>query len=650
MRWWCWVVLAGCAERADVLAPPGHDDEEVTPGRVKTGVPVDGPIPTSSAELRTRWIGRLTGPGQCPTAQAPFTTSRMFGVAAPPGLAPYCLYEAAVPGIPTFTGGPPAGFTMQPDLQVVVAAALNDIMSGPFATLTEQQVQRVPPLAAPSASPPRLTFVDTTPTASTFSAPWDLMGTNDHGYALTNLSRTFGCDASGRCTADLATRLGLHLVMDGTGAIVPDEVNGGEFGAIGYAAQAVRAEVEDWWSSADAPLVLNLSIGWDPEWGGDLGASGSWPLSVRAMFDALADAACHGALIVAASGNRLGGQPPDDRPLYPAGWGSVGLTPADCAARIGGSGSPVVAGDHLLLPVGAVDEHRHALPLSRVNSVPSVVAFGSHAVVQDSSGDPTSILTGTSIGAAVVATAAAAVWDNRPTLRAQQVADLVQASGVPANVDVAPFWCGTTCAPAQVVDVCDAVRWACDATSPGYAGAPCARAPTSISCYAGPPLTPNPSPVLLGVFDAATPDIDFIASSSWSTDPACGGGNIQLFGLTPSLPADPCPLDQYHSQRAEPWLYPQPMHEECPPCYLAIANKKLWVETSVGFATMQSLTLTITRTDSSVQSYTTYALPTSGNAAGFNLTSSMVNGAASAYITAVWTSSSEASADLQVLP
>ena len=141
MRWWCWVVLAGCAERADVLAPPGHDDEEVTPGRVKTGVPVDGPIPTSSAELRTRWIGRLTGPGQCPTAQAPFTTSRMFGVAAPPGLAPYCLYEAAVPGIPTFTGGPPAGFTMQPDLQVVVAAALNDIMSGPFATLTEQQVQ-----------------------------------------------------------------------------------------------------------------------------------------------------------------------------------------------------------------------------------------------------------------------------------------------------------------------------------------------------------------------------------------------------------------------------------------------------------------------------------------------------------------------------
>jgi hypothetical protein len=219
------------------------------------------------------------------------------------------------------------------------------------------------------------------------------MGYNDHGYVLANIARKYSCDNDGDCVADIHTRLGLHLQMDGSGNIVPNVTDGGDFGSIAFVAKAVRDEVADW--SGDNPLILNLSIGWDPDWGGALTSMSTWPLSVRAMYDALEDAACRGVMITVASGNRLGGPPPDDQPLYPAGWGTAQLSVPTCTTQLGAASAVrILTGDPLLYPVGGVDAYGERLVLSRSNSHPKLVAYGNHAVVRDSSSNPTTILTG----------------------------------------------------------------------------------------------------------------------------------------------------------------------------------------------------------------------------------------------------------------
>jgi hypothetical protein len=658
MRWvfplYAFFATSGCAGPSPEapLEPPEREapGAAATAGVTKNTVNTDPPIPFASGQLTTRWIGLLaSSTDNCPIADAGFSTGTLFSPGAPAALKVYCLYESDLAGTPAFLNGVPAGFAMEPDLQVVGAAGLSDVMDGPYEALTTQQIQVVPPQSAGGGGKPRLTLIDTTPTFAHADSPWDQMGYNDHGYVLANIARKYSCDNDGDCVADIHTRLGLHLQMDGSGNIVPNVTDGGDFGSIAFVAKAVRDEVADW--SGDNPLILNLSIGWDPDWGGALTSMSTWPLSVRAMYDALEDAACRGVMITVASGNRLGGPPPDDLPLYPAGWGTAQLTVPTCTTQLGAAGSVrILTGDPLLYPVGGVDAYGERLVLSRSNSHPKLVAYGNHAVVRDSSSNPTTILTGTSVSAVVASIAAAAVWDNRTGARPAQVASMLYNSGAPAIQDVAPYWCPTGCGKAKFIDVCQAVKWVCDATSPGYGGTPCARTAISVACDTAAPLIPSPPLAEILTLATTTPDYTMTVSPATNFHSVCGGGTIELFNETNNLAINPCPYDQYHSVRAEPWLHPQPFQEECPACYLSAGTGKIWLELDPDFSTVSSLSLTVTRATGATKTYTTTNVPSSGSSATFTIDPTKVAGAVTAKINIVRSASTQSEASLQVLP
>ncbi|HMV68322.1 MAG TPA: S8/S53 family peptidase, partial [Myxococcota bacterium] len=472
-----WFGLAtGCGgAAAPVGAAPEAAERIVLPGPVFGGPPllgratvdVDGPISPLAARLATRWVGRLPeGMSTCPQPSSGFTVEPLFGPGAPGQLARYCLYLASIQDPPPLQViQPPQGFEIDADLQVLTsqarAGALTDVMVGPYQDLFEQQVERFPP-SGPAAGPlPRLVLVDTSPTPPPGRAPWEVPGRDVHGYTLANMAHNQGCDAAGECAAKIESRLGLQLIKDASGRVVPDELHGGEFGTISYLASAVFGALSSG-GPGGGPVIINLSLGWDPEWGGDLAQRATWHPGIRAMYDVLYHAACRGALVFAAAGNRLGGPPPDDQPLYPAGWEKVEIEAGAC---LDVSGVPAAAGVTLDQPivwaVGGVDEYGNDLALSRKDSRPGLVAFGSHGVTTDGAGAPTAILTGTSVSTLVASIAAAAVWSNLPSLRPIDVVQTLRDSGVPAG-PVAPYWCPAGCGDAAWIDVCEAVRHACE--------------------------------------------------------------------------------------------------------------------------------------------------------------------------------------------
>jgi hypothetical protein len=97
---------------------------------------------------------------------------------------------------------------------------------------------------------------------------------------------------------------------------------GGFFGYQSQLAASLQAAVSDWKAhnagaaAADETpherLVINVSLGWEPIYGGAVPAAGPAGLAppVRAVYDALQHAACNGALVFAAAGNDPGGRRP----------------------------------------------------------------------------------------------------------------------------------------------------------------------------------------------------------------------------------------------------------------------------------------------------------------------------------------------------
>lgn len=626
-----------------------------TPLLGRAQVAVDGPIDPDTAGLRARWIGLLPeGLSSCPQPSPGYSVGPLFGSNASPGLARYCLYKAIGPNPADLqVQQAPPGFVVKPDLQVLTsqarAGAVAALMDGPYQDLFEQQAEQLPPSGPPVGPLPRLVLLDSSPAPTGGAAPWDVVGFNTHGHALANMARNQGCDAAGACAAELRTRLALHLRKDPvTGDIVEDTVNGGDFGTIGFLASALHQEVEQWdVVPRGGPLILNLSVGWDPEWGGDPAQAATWHPAVHAMHDALYDAACRGALSFAAAGNRMGGPPPDDQPLYPAAWQAVDIEGARCVEISGRPPAPAVTVDKpIVWAVGGVDENGRDLILSRKDSRPRLMAFGSHAVTTDSAGDPTSILTGTSVSTLITSVSAAAVWSNLPALGPQDVVQTLVASGRPVG-PVAPFWCPTGCGDAQWIDICDAVRHACDV---GPTAGTCARATSPVVCDTSPTIIPAPPVLPLSLIAATTPDIHVTFTRANRHHPACGGMGMGLHFSSFALAPDPCPLEQYHTSRAEPWLNPQPMQEECPACFLEVGKGRLWIEWQQPVPVLQSVTLGVDKGGGVMDYWTTLQVPTSGYSVEYWVPLAVTAGAQRAWVTGTLSPTLSYSAGIQVLP
>jgi hypothetical protein len=631
-----WLLLLTACESSFAPEDPA-DASRVVPlspgaGAFLTSPPidVDDPIDPASGELADRWI-YYTQPGQpCPPAQQPYQTpgtGPLFGQGAPGELARFCVYEApsGLGGACPIVGGC-APDNPSPDLMVMAPSgiSLQAVIGSELRTRFLQQMSKPPTVLASTTGhqPVRLALFDT----STDWGPSGAIrnpGRSLHGFNLANIIHEQPVDPMGRPLAEAFTNLAMQLYTDpNTGMVMSDQVNGGEFGTIAFLASAVYQEVGLWQPSrADRALVLNMSLGWDPEWGGDPVDRLAWPPAIEALYRSLEWAKCQGALTFVASGNKLGGPTDDSGPLYPAGWGTESFHASVCADDYAMAGITVsyLEDTPLVHAVGGVNGANQPLALSRNNSQPRLVAFGDHGAALDTTGALTDAITGTSVAAAVVSTAASALWANRPDLNSTQVADALYASGsVVGPVDT--YWCGSTgCDDIHRIDVCSAVHYACDATSPGYAatspggvGAVCDRSPNAVACT---PLAPvyavTPLPLRQATLNAQAVDVPVRVFPRAHTAGACGPQT--LIGESPIRPADPCPGRQYYDAKAEPWLNPQPRTSECPSCWLKVSSGQVNIEWSTGVSSLDSVSITLTNSSGVVKTITspaTYAATT----------------------------------------
>ncbi len=331
----------------------------------------------------------------------------------------------------------------------VLAGAAEGEVSADAVRLEIHALEQAGMHAMPAAAGPRtwLTLVDTQPTQESppfRESPAGRPVRSMHGYTLAHLADRLLCDPespSSTCPVRIRTRLSMPMTAPVAGAgpareslALAEVGGGGYYGRLGDLSVALVEEVAFWHRHRQPGerLVLNLSLGWEADnsdIGGDEARVRYMSGPVQSVYLALQLARQSGALVVAASGNRrAGGTSACQPPLLPAAWEvkppAIGSPLGDwfrrCFTRW--QRAPVRA-------AGAVQSEGFPLPNARPCSLPPRVAYGDHVVVETRGRERTAMLTGTSVGAAVISASAAAVWSLWPQLSADQVIDLLYRSG-----------------------------------------------------------------------------------------------------------------------------------------------------------------------------------------------------------------------------
>ena len=407
----------------------------------------------------------------------------------------------------------------------------------------------------------RLVFLDTQPTNE--GVPLNSTGLSSlHGYTLIHLADHLVRSSSSTSRASLASRLALArtdpLKVDDPASSAPNTRNGGNVGMIADLAPAIEEEITNWRLPLDPDrrvqnLVLNLSLAWDPAFFGGLRETDVCQMTapVQAVYHALEFASREGALVIAAAGNRTAGPHPTSGPLLPAGWEGKTFGGACC------NGKEVRP---LVYAVGGIQSNGLPLPNSRPGATPPRVAYADHAVVTNSKNEPTAILTGSSVAAAVTSAIAAVVWHYRPDLKAEQVMELLQRSGNRLEPS-ADFYFGQDAEPplqaprVRRISLCPALSRALAELFPNE---------PRLSCECWDPRPPHllpPSIPSREIGSAAIFRENRRAPSGCRVD--------RIFSaLSASEPHSFCPSDEMEDLRSEPWMFPQPDHPPCPNCAL----------------------------------------------------------------------------------
>ncbi|MGC6516253.1 MAG: S8 family serine peptidase [Myxococcota bacterium] len=671
---WTWVVVMGC----DVTStPPGAGVGEmerltpslapavaassgftwggVWPGTLGTSGPVvpgsaDKPLTQVAIYDTTSTVACPGLPGTPPPLGPGWSVAPLFPGSTQPRMERWCYYEQA-PGSPP---GPPLspadqiafGVELDPDRMIVTAQSLGPVVHATFMALTEEHAGR-PVDLQPGGSQTRITVVDSSPTAEPADAPWNIMGQNDHGFAVTNIIRTLTCDDDGDCGPQLATSLALEMASTpGTLQPVENNVAGGDYGSLASLAASIYSAVDA--RDVNAPgdnLILNLSLGWHPLFGGDPTADPiTYDKDVLAVYDALYYARCSGALSIAAAGNRMFG-PADSAPgpLYPGGWEAHAYDGTICSDyRAGGAvGSLGLNDQPLVYAVGAITENLNGIYLTRDAGEPSRVAYGDAVTVETEAGAPVQPVTGTSAAAAVVSATAGLLWDQLPSLTADELMAAIDLQGSPVGRTESGIFCPSGgCDPVLTKRVCEVVDSVCD------------NPPMGTSCVStvdvGCPTVTVPS-LNASTFSAANP-VHFIRprTPTW-TSPVCGNNTIDLQSERVFPAVDPCPAEQYHGLAIEPYVYSQPHIPDCPTCTIEKSTGLVFLELDRDFSVVTELTLYLQNSSGQTVSYSTRNVPTSGTTARFALSRALTTSVAWAGVSAQ-TSEGALNAAIKVLP
>jgi len=265
------------------------------------------------------------------------------------------------------------------------------------------------------------------------------LGTYEHGELVGRIVR----EESRGTVGVLST---LALPRTNTGAI---DLKGGYFGYASDTAIAIVRAVDAWRSrtaneTTKRPLVVNLSLGWEPMYYYGAAVSGATsPVSAyaatsvlsipqRSVFAAIEYANCAGALVLAAAGNASSGTGTTKTMTFPAAWEAV---PAPTATRCEQFGLSTTArptprfnaSPRMVYAVGAVDGADAEVFNARPTGVPRLVAYG-HAVSVSRAGSTTAhtgVMTGSSMAVAVASSAASLGWGFVPTTSAHDVAQVL---------------------------------------------------------------------------------------------------------------------------------------------------------------------------------------------------------------------------------
>lgn len=289
---------------------------------------------------------------------------------------------------------------------------------------------------------------------------------NVHGLFMSALIGNIACPGGDATCLDSIHHL---LAMPRRDYQLPDWTVGEDYASKVDLAIQIYAAVQQWREdkhnhapNATDRLVLNISLGYQRVNQGvddfDRGPQAS-------LKTALDFAACHGALVFAASGNvRDENCPQNDLgPLAPA---SFEMLPAPTEQECHALGFdpdwaqdyPVFSNDPrpLVYAIGGVDAYDEPLANSRPKSQPTLVALGANAVGNDTS----MALTGTSISTAVASATAQLLWMYNPRLRPDEVYFAMYKSAWDLNI-LADF--ALTPGPnSRRLSVCAALDYVCD--------------------------------------------------------------------------------------------------------------------------------------------------------------------------------------------
>lgn len=640
--WWL-IALTACEPQCDPV-DPSEDDTDVDTVDTDTDRPdtdveeafhVDKQIEETFAVERDRFVVRLDAPGACPEPLAGWSMARLFSDDETPLdprvdtytdlLSFFCVYDRV-----DSTGAPEpfsdvTGPTVRPvDIgegfgnherlglgeMSVDLNLLHDAMYSRFVFGAGVARLDPTPTGGDLAALPIQATVALLDSAPDSSGAWPedttpFQGPPGHGLWMAAFVQQLTCPDSVECPVNLVTRQVLGRTRTSHNGNAPD---GAVWGTLGDLARGIVRTVRLWEAGGPrrGPLVLNMSVGWHPYFGGgapgvyEIGADGaelpgdgseqvfswskvdpsSFPPDVRAVFDALAYARCKGALSFAAAGNATGGPVGGSGPLLPAGWEGLDTSKIPTCAALGADSpvAPTVVDPALplVVAVGGVDAEDRDLSVSRPGSRPLIVANGDHArfkaeFSQVATQGPT--LTGTSVSTVVASSAAAAIWTLDTTLTAKQVLDRLISSGTP----VQPVDGWSTHALEQ--------RHATEVLYPDAAEEMMSRrvkvCHQLIFSQVKNWVCKEDALQEIGDFGQGT-EVDQVVGT-WpgaaETDPVCGARQLFRAATAGDAPvADPCPSLQYYGPSIAPWVLPQPETAGCSDCFLDVGAGQLYIE------------------------------------------------------------------------
>ena len=422
-----------------------------------------GPAESAAQDVGWRWIGvKSDGVLACPPASGnQWIVEDLFPGTDSLELARFCLYRADSKAPKTDLPAEVFFESLAPDLMAVTphGSELAEITWTAFRDHFLSQVGQValpPGSSTEPAARVRLAVIDSTPTGEAIAAdgPEDRVANSSHGPTILNIARDLICDSDETdCRARLTSRLVLayECFNPAEPADCRNGDEGGFLGLVSEVAQAVVREVESFRSQpAEDRLVINLSVGWDPVSGGTEPQVEQMSAPVQAVYRALEYAACRGASVIAAAGNR--GASPDNQtgPIMPASWEQRAAPSSLQCLDSGVLPAPGLDGPvayrPLLYSVAGVQANGRPLANARERGAPRLAAFADHAVVELSdTGGPSQILTGTSVSAVVVSATAAVLWSYFPDRDVYHLMRSIYSAGTPLGRDAAYCLGGDPC-------------------------------------------------------------------------------------------------------------------------------------------------------------------------------------------------------------